>query len=842
MDDLLNKLLQNTPALIATAVVAILLLILIVALIGRLFRKRKPVDDLAQDDLAALERERQLYIAADRAPYLSASAQVAQNIKDTLHHTLSITLLGIYAGHDEEADLQLVSFANGLPANDFPMRIPRSSAPTSIRLLPTETAAFFGASPALAPSSQPSTNLGEMQVNRPIAIFPWRNEFGRQGLLIFDTTPELTPDRFAPYAEAMGKLTSRLAVALEIEEGNKPLDGRPAYGITFARLLPTLMNEPAPFDAVTREVANWLGTDSSAVWLLDPKSLMLHLAGHSGLQAAEFLPLPLGQSLTGTVLHQAKTIAVEDAPTDPRCLFPAETVESGIGAYLGAPLIVGEKKIGVLEAHRRQPCNWTETDITLLESAASLLAECFSATTSSSGAQTETAYLGLSEALQKLQSRSELWDAVVEVFGHALGVSRAVAFELSDGKMVAPVTHEYREGNTQSIIGTSFSELTVTSLLAATAEGKPVALEDSTFNSLLDGVDAERLQPLSEMAIPIIRDGQTRGMVYLQQMDRRRDWQQPEIEFAERVSRQLSLSLSNIDTLDQVRAELRAARDEAAKMGELSKQAQKLIHSIPDPLVTIDLKGNLTFFNAGAKEVLGLTGEDRGKSIITISQLGLADQSLWSQALGSEQVTRLETQLVKAKPVPLTVSLLSSPLRNEQKQVMGHLIILSDIGHATARTDEIKSQIGHLEKQTATYEQALTQSRESEVRLRNALTELQQQLKEKEAIQARKVDDQTLQKAFDNLKADSDQLRRTVQHLLETNRLKSEFIVNSGKEIEASIQSVIGLAEMLENEAYGPLSTQQTEAMESLLTWARKTKVEIETVIEYGTTRTPTKE
>src|SRR5207253_3867752 len=81
------------------------------------------------------------------------------------------------------------------------------------------------------------------------------------------------------------------------------------------------------------------------------------------------------------------------------------------------------------------------------------------------------------------------------------------------------------------------------------------------------------------------------------------------------------------------------------------------------------------------------------------------------------------------------------------------------------------------------------------------------------------------------------QARGSAQQLLEINRLKSEFIVNAGHEIEASLQSVLGLAELLENGSYGSLTSDQREAVRGIYAWARRIKSDVDWLVEYGSTR-----
>jgi len=67
--------------------------------------------------------------------------------------------------------------------------------------------------------------------------------------------------------------------------------------------------------------------------------------------------------------------------------------------------------------------------------------------------------------------------------------------------------------------------------------------------------------------------------------------------------------------------------------------------------------------------------------------------------------------------------------------------------------------------------------------------------------------------------------------------LKSEFIVNAGHEIEASLQSVLGLSELLDRGAFGDLTREQKETVQSVYSWAQRIKSDVDWLIEYGSTR-----
>ncbi len=227
---------------------------------------------------------------------------------------------------------------------------------------------------------------------------------------------------------------------------------------------------------------------------------------------------------------------------------------------------------------------------------------------------------------------------------------------------------------------------------------------------------------LSELAAPIKVEGKTRAIVYVHQCDRVREWEPEEIEFAERVVRQLSLSLSNLRLLEAAFSDAQQARADAQRASEISSEAPARIQELEQKLASIE---------------------------------------------------RALTQS-----------------RSAEEQVRGML--------ATASALEAKARA------------------EADVS-RRVETEVSQQL--------------------ERVQEEHKQAQGSAQQLLEINRLKSEFIVNAGHEMEASLQSVLGLAELLERGSYGGLTPEQHEAVHGIYGWARRIKSDIDWLIEYGSAR-----
>src|SRR6185436_9732548 len=416
----------------------------------------------------------------------------------------------------------------------------------------------------------------------------------------------------------------------------------------------------------------------------------------------------------GNIASSGNALAIEDAPSDPRCIFPREARESGIVSYLGVPLTVDGNTLGVIEAHRATTGSWTENDRRALESAAAIITELIRSTdTRGNRLRIESAYLGLSEALQRLRSPDEVKEAVVEVLGHALGASRVVTVEFDEQSKTEPVKQEHLQAPAKSALGATLSETLVAQVTSQTS-ADPIPIADSREHSLMGPEQAAELGVLSELVLPIRVDGKTRSIVYVHQCDRAREWDHDEIEFAARVVRQLSLSLSNLNAIEKA---FKDAGDARAELKEATAVAN------------------------------------------------------------SAQVAELEQKIQSLERV-------LEHSRSLEEQARGML--------AKTSTLEAKSRA--------------------------------------EADAARKAEDET-RKKFQSVDEDRKRMQNSAQQLLEINRLKSEFIVNAGREIEGSLQSVLGVAELMARGSYGALSPEQLEALNGLYASARRIKNDVDWLI-----------
>jgi GAF domain-containing protein len=749
----------NSSVLIIVAVIAAVLAVALMIFLFVRSRSRGRVQEArTRERMIEMEREAQFAAASDRVPHSREPQDVASHIASLFREYLSSPVLAVYVGRESDANLYDVLItgpeeAGASSREEIPASVPASLLrdhlrPGEVKLAEiidhkTDGSPLSEEAPPANDSDPGEQGLAAEHIERHqpsesakagtggrgeerVMLLPWRGPFGWNGLIVSSMPEGIAGDALEAYSEPLERLTDRLALALEFERNDAALeasDRRAGRTADFSRSVISYLEEVSPLDSIVREVTKLVNSDSAALWRVDKASSMVRMVAAYGLKSSEFLPLPLGQGLAGNVAHSSELLAIEDAPADPRCIFPREARESGITSYLGAPLASDGETLGVIEVHSASRRSWTESDRRALESAATIITELVKSTDSRGDRlRVETAYLGLSEALQRLRSPEEVKEAVVEVLGHALGASRVIVVEFDEQDRPGTIKQEYRQPTAKSAVGATFEEALVARVAAAASGGQPIVISNSREDSLMGTEKAVELGVLSEMAVPIRIDGKTRAIIYVHQCDREREWEKEELEFAERVVRQLSLTLSNLHAFELVSTDAKQAREEARRA-------------------------------------------------------------------------------------------------------------LEESGGDSARVKE-------LEKQVESFERVLAQSRAVEEQVRSLLAKASalEAKARAEADVTRRAEAEAKQQ-LDRVREELDQAHGSSKQLLEINKLKSEFIVNAGHEIEASLQSVLGLTEMLERGSYGELSSEQQETVRNIYGWARRIKSDVDWLIEYGSAR-----
>jgi GAF domain-containing protein len=892
--------------------VAVLLLLFLIWVWVRSRRRRRADDQAQHGELTAGEHRDQFLAAAESLPFASDPAEIARDIAGLFRDHLSIRVLALFAGaessnqlenimlralHGEERAPELEALlprtisADVLDAYKRPQLVPAgqfASGPQGLRPgSPLSTGALtkraeegqgeiseedIDLANTMSAQSRDST-ASSMHRSDSIVVLPWTGPFNWRGLIVGGPQGQVELYDLSAVYEFQGPLSSRLAVALQLERDASGLDSvneQSSRVVEFVRALPAMLPLESNLPEVLGTIAKMLAADSVAFWTVDRQTGTLEMSAAHKLNVADFLPVPIGQAFSGRVVESALPLIVEDALSDARCLFPNQYRDSGIASYLGVPVFSGNEVMGVLEVHTATPRAWGESNAAALQVAAASIETRPSGTSTgppSADLRAEGAYIALSEALQGLGSRKELLEASVEVIGHAVGASRTLILqpELAAGGSTPgySVRSEYCDQGVGAALGRTFPEGPLRRVIESSQSGAAVAIDDSSSESLMPPMLRAELGVLCEIAAPIKTVQARPWLLWVQRCDHQRPWARDEIEFVERVARQISMALNNISAIEKAQREVQSAHSEQQKAAEAASRARGFIDALPEAVIGLDREGRITFFNAFGRNTLRLKNDDLGRMAEMTEALNMSEESLWDQVNSCEVVTRFECGLISppkaegdssgannpsdgpvaeaARPVSISVS----PIRSERQEVTGRIVVISDVAHVTnaaaAQASDASARADSAAAAAAAQAEAYL-ANEAELQhrideLENSLAEAHRVIEKVAATDGAAVAAGAAVEEMERLRRDLTRASRAGQQLLEINRLKSDFIVNTGSQLDASLQSLLGFVELLGEGSYGDLTPQQLDAVRGIYAWARRMKGDVEWLIEYGSTR-----
>jgi PAS domain S-box-containing protein len=834
MGDLLSN-----PTLMYGAVGVLILIVLVVFLVLRSRRSGQKGEGQIRKELAAMQQESQITDRASQVPFTNSPELIATQIADIFREYVSIQLFKIYAGRDGDGLFNnvLPKGAEGLVTNDLsqaaalPVEIPAAAAMNYTWPQTANINALIG-----------DRGIGEGEA---ITVVPWRGPFGWSGLMVGNALPIPPNEVISRIKDPLVLLNMKLGVALELANSSGETSSQ-VEAANLNKLYEMMFNSDTDshtLQAILREVTRVSGANSAALWRLDQSTKVLKMESAFGLQGAEFLPQPLGQGLAGTVMDSRIPLDLEDAPSDPRCLFPQEARESGVGSYLGIPLMANGSALGVLEVHTIQPKWWDEQDLNKLEAIGKPLTRFLQQTVPvGRSLLAENAYLGLSEALQMLNSPAELMHAVVEVLGHALGASRVMILDLSQD--TSTIEFEFTDSTSPSGQGITLPSTILQRIRRIIAQGLHFFIADSPRQSLLGEEMAVNQDVSSELAIPIKQEGNFSLLILIQQCGEGRNWDQGEIEFAERVGRQLVLSLANLnDSRNMAGASVEPETE--------GNRFRELIDNLPDAVIGLDEHGRISFINQQASAMFGLDQRDIGHPPNSVDAMAMTDDYFWSRVIACKEVSHFEghlkpkgrrlanSQTKVSNPgdkTPLNVSV--APLPTPDGIINGYLVSLTDVSHVQGRANGISDQLVELNEERLRIEKNLADMKAAELQARARIEKLNSiaGVGKNVTEEIRRLEAE-LAKERARFRQQEGEMQQTLNQQVAINRMKNEFIVNSGRDISRSLQVIINNAETLKNGGSGLLNPNQQQLVDSLLKQSRETFQSVNDLIEYGASR-----
>ena len=131
----------------------------------------------------------------------------------------------------------------------------------------------------------------------------------------------------------------------------------------------------AILDSCVEMVAEQMQSDVCSIYLLDPGGRRLRLMASQGLDSAAVgkVAVKPGEGLTGIVVQELRSLAVDDASQHPGFLYFPETREERFKSFLGVPMAMRNRPVGAIVVQTIDKREYTRSDVETLAATAAQL-------------------------------------------------------------------------------------------------------------------------------------------------------------------------------------------------------------------------------------------------------------------------------------------------------------------------------------------------------------------------------------------------------------------------------------------------------------------------------------
>jgi GAF domain-containing protein/ActR/RegA family two-component response regulator len=312
-----------------------------------------------------------------------------------------------------------------------------------------------------------------------------------------------------------------------------------------AQMLSATLSADQVLQRVVDAAIDVLDSSIARLWLLEEDGQTLSLGAQAGMAAVERSRVPVGTGLVGTIVATRAPLAITDVLADPRTRDTNLLRAEGIVSFAGVPLRVGDRVLGALGVGVREPREYSEADLSLLQSLAAQAAIALDNARLFGDEQTRRAYLAavleINKKIAALAPTSTLLTSIAEEAARLLDVDNA-GFRLLDGEDLVLAGMAGMADQTmlrrRIRVGESFSGQVF-------AEGRTLLVSDA---DAYDGMAPEhraaerRLGYTTYLGVPLQVAGRTIGVFVFRG---RRPFTQRDQELAEAFAGQAAIAIEH---------------------------------------------------------------------------------------------------------------------------------------------------------------------------------------------------------------------------------------------------------------------------------------------------------
>jgi len=184
-------------------------------------------------------------------------------------------------------------------------------------------------------------------------------------------------DELAILASSFNRMAGALASSQEaLRERAEELEQKTNRLNTLnrmSRLVTSSLDLSHLFEAIVRAAAELLQGSVAILWVLEEEVEEVVLRASFGITRWELREknrLKVGEGLAGWIVQTKRPLLLRDCAEDPRTLCHTWFKAEGLRGFVGVPLLLGERSLGVLSVFRTTLDPFTEEDLDLLNALA----------------------------------------------------------------------------------------------------------------------------------------------------------------------------------------------------------------------------------------------------------------------------------------------------------------------------------------------------------------------------------------------------------------------------------------------------------------------------------------
>lgn len=394
--------------------------------------------------------------------------------------------------------------------------------------------------------------------------------------------------------------------------------------------------------------------------------------------------LQLDDSFSGKVFKSGEPLSIYDVQNEPVLVYREAVMAEGFHGYLGVPLRLGADTKGVLDVWLRYPHSFSKREISRLAAFAKHAAVAIDRAHLFAEQQRlvrESILLAsVSNELVSFSDLDKALNSIVRQIVDFLDLDCAWLF-LTDqeGRAVNMKAMSARHPEVEIRPGAVFQLDKLSIFQNVLRCGKPMTARSETDFIQVEQIAAQLGQPVENLLVaPVIHRGQVLGILSMSSgiYNEQRRFDISLVRLACAIAQQIALGLE------------KAQAD--SRLVEEFRRLDAILSSIGDGVIATDREQHVVLCNMAAIRILGhplheVAGHERGHALIRPQTRKNETQEIErfiAQALASpdgEATRSLEMSIPRAEGNPALVSVSTSPLVDEQRQIQGTVIAFRDI-------------------------------------------------------------------------------------------------------------------------------------------------------------------